>query len=193
MNSHRAGVVRHFHMEPPHTGPPGLHTFHGEHLTGHRGIAHFQIQRFHFHRLALNGIPHQHRAGWAAARRLFRRSLPLGGRLFLFQRQADLHIVQAIAPADGRIHLVQIRRLQRVPDSQSQLHGKALPLDAGTDHHGSQQLQPQLRGELQLCKQFKKRYLSRHTPFFPLSSAKAAYSFSISSIRASTSRSCGTL
>ena len=61
VDGHGAGVVRHFHMEPPHTGPPGLHTFHGEHLAAYRGIAHFQIQRLHFHGLDLDGVAHQDR------------------------------------------------------------------------------------------------------------------------------------
>ena len=61
MDGHGAGVVRHLHMEPPHTGPPGLHTFHGEHLAAYRGIAHFQIQRLHFHGLDLDGVAHQDR------------------------------------------------------------------------------------------------------------------------------------
>ena len=61
MDGHGAGVVRHLHMEPPHTGPPGLHTFHGKHLAAYRGIAHFQIQRLHFHGLDLDGVAHQDR------------------------------------------------------------------------------------------------------------------------------------
>ena len=61
VDGHGAGVVRHLHMEPPHTGPPGLHTFHGEHLAAYRGIAHFQIQRLHFHGLDLDGVAHQDR------------------------------------------------------------------------------------------------------------------------------------
>ena len=61
MDGHGAGVVRHLHMEPPHTGSPGLHTFHGEHLAAYRGIAHFQIQRLHFHGLDLDGVAHQDR------------------------------------------------------------------------------------------------------------------------------------
>ena len=141
MDGHGAGVVRHLHMEPPHTGPPGLHTFHGEHLAAYRGIAHFQIQRLHFHGLDLDGIAHQDRSRGTAPGRCRRCGcrLPLGGRLFLLQRDPESHHVQSVAVTDGAVQLVQIRRLQRVLHDHRQLHREGVLMDAGAGDHRPQQ------------------------------------------------------
>ena len=213
LHRHGVGVVRHVKAEPPHTGPPCLPALEKKDLSRHSGVGHFQIQIFYRTWLCFDEISHQH-----LTHRRFSPFFRLGSRprcgIFCLRRLTGdncLHPGKAVDRLKCIFNGLDISLTERDLYRELQPNRHLCLVDGRGGQLRPRQPQPQLGRALQFCEHFKKRDISRHdllsgldSAFYrpgtgrpaskiPLPFCKAPHSFSISSISASTSRSCGTL
>ena len=170
LNGDGVGIVRHVEAQPPHTGPPGLPALEGEHLPRHGGIPHLQVQDLHGHRLDANGLAHQDLAcglllaltAGGGRRDRSSRAAPCGCGLGRRSLAGDFrrHLSEAVYAHQQMLQLLQLRISQLRPGGEAQRQRHAGLVDASAVHHCAGQTKPQLSGELQLSKHFKKGYIS---------------------------------
>ena len=158
LDCHGVGIVRHVEAQTPHAGPPGLPALEGEHLACHGGSAHFHIQILHGAGPGLNGVTHQHlpHRRLAASGGGGRRLGHWPGGLGRLTGDVHLHLREAIDLLDTVLNAPDIVLRQRGLHQQVQHDAHGGLIDTGPGQHGARQLQPQLPGELQLGKHFKK-------------------------------------
>ena len=169
-------VVGHVEGEAPQPGAAGLVALHGKDLALHHDAAHLQIVALHGDRLALDLLAHD---DVAALGGLF-----LGGGAEGQAKLLNLVVVHQQVADGGLGGLGDV-----LPGGNLQLHGAALGVNDAAHHPGVVEQQPHLTGRHKALKECKKRFTIAHISF----RLSAVYSLSISSMRASTSLSCGTL
>ena len=169
-------VVGHIEGEAPQPRTAGLVALYGEDLALHHDAAHLQIIALHGYGLTFDLLAHD---DVAALGGLF-----LGGSAEGQAKLLDLVVVHQQVADGGLSGLGDI-----LPGGNLQLHGAAFGVDDAACHPGVVEQQPHLTGRHKALEECKKRFTIAHISF----RLSAVYSLSISSMRASTSLSWGTL
>ena len=169
-------VVGHVEGEAPQPGAAGLVALHGKDLALHHDAAHLQIVALHGHGLAFDLLTHDDVAALGG--------LLLGGGTEGQTELLNLVVVHQQVANGGLGGLGDV-----LPRGNLQLHGAALGVNDAACHPGIVEQKPHLTGRHEALKECKKRFTIAHISF----RLSAVYSLSISSMRASTSFSWGTL
>lgn len=129
-----------------------------------------QVIDLHGHRLDANGLAHQDLAcglllaltAGGGRRDRSSRAAPCGCGLGRRSLAGDFrrHLSEAVYAHQQMLQLLQLRISQLRPGGEAQRQRHAGLVDASAVHHCAGQTKPQLSGELQLSKHFKKGYIS---------------------------------